>query len=213
MNAAGETPRSGKQARSWWRRQRINALRLSALVVLPLLVAAQPVIAPGSLGHALIDSAGILLVIAGVIGRFWCIAYIGGRKSQSVFQDGPYSICRHPLYLFSTLATVGLGLMLGSLVFAVLIGGITFAILSRTAAHEEVFLRKEFGTEYDDYAARVPRILPDVTLWRSAPEVTARISTLHGNFRDALVFLGFIPLTRLIMWLRESYDLGLYAVI
>ncbi len=154
MKSITDQPSDSRLIKSWWRRQRINALRVSAVLGLPLLVVSQPVIAVGSIGYAVLDTLGILLVLTGVIGRFWCISYIGGRKSELVFQDGPYSICRHPLYLFSTVASLGLGLMLGSLVMSLVVGMVVFVILSRTAAHEELFLRAKFGPDYDEYSAR-----------------------------------------------------------
>ncbi len=200
-------------SKSWWQRQRINGLRLSALLFLPLCILTQPVIAFGSLGFALMDTVGILLVLVGVFGRFWCIMYIGGRKAALVFQDGPYSISRHPLYLFSTIASVGLGLMLGSLTLAVLIGVIVFLILFYTAAHEEVFLRKEFGSDYDKYAARVPRILPNLSLWKTERVIQSNIKQLRTNFQDGLVFVSFIPISRLIVWSRETLDLGLITLL
>lgn len=197
---------------TWWVRHRINALRVAAVLLVPFLLMFQPLVIPASLPYALMDTAGILLVFAGVLGRFWCIVYIGGRKSQVVFQDGPYSICRHPLYLFSTIATFGLGLMLGSFVLSVLFAAIVYFILSRTGQGEEKYLRAEFGTDYDDYAARVPRILPNVALWQTQAHVTADIRHLKGNFKDALVFILFIPATRLIVWLRDTYELGIIPI-
>ncbi|ATX67880.1 isoprenylcysteine carboxylmethyltransferase family protein [Roseinatronobacter bogoriensis subsp. barguzinensis] len=197
---------------TWWVKNRINALRVAAVLLVPFLVMLQPGVSPASLSFALMDMAGILLVFAGVLGRFWCIVYIGGRKSEVVFQDGPYSICRHPLYLFSTIATLGLGLMLGSIVLSVLFAGIVYFILSRTAKGEEKYLRAEFGTDYDDYAARVPRILPNAALWQTQPYVTADLKHLRGNFKDALVFIMLIPATRIIVWLRETYDLGFIPI-
>ncbi len=198
---------------TWWVKHRINALRVAAVLLVPFLVMLQPVVLPASLPYALMDTVGILLVFAGVLGRFWCIVYIGGRKSEVVFQDGPYSICRHPLYLFSTIATLGLGLMLGSVILSLLFAAIVYFILSRTAEGEEKYLRAEFGTDYDDYASRVPRILPKVALWQTHPYVTADLVHLKGNFRDALVFILFIPATRLIVWLRETYDLGIVPIL
>lgn len=55
----------------------------------------------------LLEVLGISLVIFAVLGRFWSILYIGGRKNKEVMQDGPYSMCRHPLYQFSTMGVVG----------------------------------------------------------------------------------------------------------
>jgi protein-S-isoprenylcysteine O-methyltransferase Ste14 len=177
------------------------------------MVVCQPVIAVGSIGYAFFDTLGILLVLKGVIGRFWCISYIGGRKSKLVFQDGPYSICRHPLYLFSTVASLGLGLMLGSLVISLALGLVVFVILSRTAAEEELFLRAEFGQDYDKYSARVPRIIPNLSGWRTEPEINTKITSMRVNFQDSLVFISFIPLSHLVVWSRETFNLGLFSLI
>lgn len=88
---------------------------------------------------------GILCIIGAVIGRFWAILYIGGRKNMVVMQDGLCSICRQPLYLFSTLAAVGFGLTLGSVIVTAVVRNLAFAILSMTAAREERYLRQTFA--------------------------------------------------------------------
>jgi hypothetical protein len=142
-------------------------------------------------------------VIAAVLGRFWSILYIGGHKNNTVMQDGPYSVCRHPLYLFSTLGVFGLGLMLGSIVLAMALGGLTLVILSVTARKEEAILRGMFGSAYDIYAARVPMILPKPALFRSPATVTVSVPHLRENLMDALVFLTFIPLAELMEWLKD----------
>ena len=118
-------------------------------------------------------------------------------------QDGPYSICRHPLYLFSTLGVVGLGLMLGSVVLTAFLGLAVFLILTATTTREEAFLRAEFGPAYDVYAARVPRIWPKLSLFHSEPKVEVKISTIRVNFFDALVFLAFIPLAEFMEWIKD----------
>jgi protein-S-isoprenylcysteine O-methyltransferase Ste14 len=151
----------------------------------------------------LLEVAGLALVITAVLGRFWAILYIGGHKNHLVMQDGPYSICRHPLYLFSTLGVVGLGLMLGSLVLTALLGLLVLAILSATARKEEAFLRGRFGQAYDDYAARVPMILPGVALFRTPATLTVSIPHLRQNLMDALVFLSFIPMAELFEYLKD----------
>ncbi|MCU0803305.1 MAG: isoprenylcysteine carboxylmethyltransferase family protein [Rhodobacteraceae bacterium] len=144
------------------------------------------------------------MIIGAVLGRFWAILYIGAVKNKVVMQDGPYSICRHPLYLFSTMGVVGFGLMLGSLVLASVLGAVAFLILSRTAAREEHFLRAEFGAAYEAYAARVPRIWPKLSLFQAEPSVTSSLIAVRTNFFDALVFLAFIPLAELMEGLKEA---------
>lgn len=183
---------------------RIRTLRLSFLAMLPLVLFARSTWAEPEWLFDIFEVTGIFLVIFGVLGRFWSILYIGGRKNMTVIQSGPYSICRHPLYLFSTMATVGFGLMLGSLVLTALLGVVVFVILSVTAAREERFLRSEFGGAYDAYAARVPRIWPKRALFTTPDEVVFSVPQLKRNFFDALVFLSFIPLAELMEWLKEA---------
>ena len=177
---------------------RINLLRLSFVIAVPLLLFSKSVWDTGNWASETADMLGLFLIITAVLGRFWSIIYIGGRKSHLVFQDGPYSIARHPLYLFSTIGTVGFGLMMGSIVITVLLAGTTFLILNATAEREEQFLRTTYGTDYDDYAARVPRIIPNFSLFKTEKTSTFAISELRANMFDALVFLGFIPLSELL---------------
>ena len=166
-------------------------------VMVPLILFTRPGLPlNGSLMDA-IESIGILLVIGGVLGRFWSILYIGGRKNALVMRDGPYSICRHPLYLFSTLSVFGFGLMLGSLILTVAMTGLVFYVLNDIASKEEHFLRSEFGPAYDEYAACTPRIIPEISQYSSPATVSFDTGTLRRNFLDALVFLSLIPIGEL----------------
>lgn len=193
---------------------RIAALRLFFLLAVPALIftkSAWGEDSPSGVGSEalfdILEVLGILVVVAGVLGRFWAILYIGGRKNQEVLQIGPYSICRHPLYLFSTIGATGFGLMLGSLVLTAFFGGAIFLILSLTAAREEAFLRSEFGDQYADYAARVPRIWPRPSLYNAPKTSTFDVDTLRGNLFDAFVFLALIPLAELTEFLHEALNL------
>lgn len=193
-----------KTARPFNQRLRIAALRtVTALVVLPLVLLTRPLWDAGW-PRDLTRLLGTLLIVAAVLGRFWAILYIGARKNKEVMQDGPYSLCRHPLYLFSTLGVAGFGLLLGSWIMAGLVTLVIYAILSRTAAREERFLRAEFGAAYETYAREVPRILPRAAPIRTAPQILVSIAPLRMTYRDALVFLGFLPAAMLIDWTRAA---------
>ncbi len=187
---------------------RIKALRLLALALFPLAFFVHPMLVGHTAGEIL-EVTGIGLIIAGVIGRFWSILYIGGHKNALVMDEGPYSMCRHPLYFFSTLAVLGFGLMVQSLVFAVLMTVIVFTVLSLTAAREESFLRSEFGADYDRYAARTPRILPNPMLFHTSEVIAVNIHSLRRNFFDALVFVALIPVAESIEETRDA--LGLFS--
>lgn len=183
---------------------RINLLRLSFVLAVPALLFSNPIWIEPTWILEITNMLGLLLIITGVLGRFWAIIYIGGRKSKLVFQDGPYSICRHPLYLFSTIGTVGFGLMLNSIVLTILLAGLTFIILNATAEKEEHSLRKLYGKNYDEYAARVPRIIPNRSLFKTEDKVTFSVVELRTNMFDALVFLGFIPLAKVLELIKAQ---------
>lgn len=192
--------------------RRIRILRITvAVLILPLMLLTQPLWQDGW-PRDLTRLLGTLLIVAGVIGRFWSIIYVGARKNKQVMQDGPYSVCRHPLYLFSTLGVAGFGLLLGSLVMAAVMTLVIFTILNRTASQEEMFLRHEFGKDYDEYAARVPRILPRLSAFHTPSEIAVHIAPLYDNFRDALVFVGFLPVALLIEWIRAAGLLPMFVL-
>ena len=201
MTDAALPPRAVDQSR------RIRKLRLLFVALLPLMLFTHSAWADRHWLFEIFEVLGIMLVIAGVLGRFWAILYIGGQKNRRVVDEGPYSICRHPLYLFSTLGVLGLGMMLGSVVLTLVFGGLVFTILTLTAQGEERYLRSALGDDYDRYAARVPQILPRPSLFRTGPEVRVDLRHLRGNLMDALVFLTFIPLAELMEFLKS--DLGI----
>lgn len=184
--------------------RRILILRMTFIAIFPLILFSRSAWLEPEWMFEVLEVSGVSMVIFAVLGRFWSILYIGGRKNQLVMQDGPYSICRHPLYMFSTMGVVGLGLMLGSVVLTAILGLLTFAILTSTAKKEEEFLRAEFGDAYDIYATRTPRILPNITLFQTEDDVTFNVKTLKVNFFDALVFLSFIPLAEIMEWVKEE---------
>lgn len=197
-------PRASTDVQPANQQRRITVLRLFAIAALPLILFTRSHWAEDTFPFEMMEIIGILLVITAVLGRFWAILYIGAMKNRTVMDEGPYSVCRHPLYFFSTLGVVGFGMMLGSVTLAVTLGIVTFLILSATAAREETFLRHEFGATYDRYAARVPRILPNPALFHARPTVTSSIRALRVNFADALVFLAFIPVAEVTEAVKSS---------
>lgn len=177
---------------------RINILRGAFLLLIPIILLVPPGMGNSGSEHEMIETLGSLLLFSGVLGRFWSILYVGGVKNAELMMDGPFSMTRNPLYFFSTIAATGIGLMLGAVSFALLLGGMVGLILWMTAKRESTFLRQEFGPAYDEYAARVPFFFPDPRLFKAAPELTVRTAPLRRNLADALVFLSFVPLVELI---------------
>jgi protein-S-isoprenylcysteine O-methyltransferase Ste14 len=195
---------TAKPVKPFNQRIRIWGLRLFFLAAVPLILFTRSAWDESDWQFGVMEVSGVFLIIAGVLGRFWAILYIGAVKNRGVMQDGPYSICRHPLYLFSTIGVFGFGFMLGSLTLAAGLGLSVLMILQATASREERFLRSEFGAEYQAYAARVPRIIPKPSLFTTGPIIEVSVMALKVNFADALVFLAFIPLAEMMEAVHEK---------
>ncbi len=84
--------------------------------------------------------------------------------------QGLYRHVRNPMYLSVTLIHAGEFLLtrsLGLLAF----WAIWFAVVNAFIfAYEEPTLRRQFGAEYEEYAAAVPRWLPRPRPWRSGTQ-------------------------------------------
>lgn len=82
------------------------------------------------------------------------------REEGHLVTTGPYGLVRNPIYLAYFLLLIASGLALGNLAH-LLIGSAVY--LFGTAARiliEERVLRAHFGDAYDQYAARVKRLIP-----------------------------------------------------
>lgn len=135
---------------------------------------------------------GYFLVIAGAMGRGYCSAFIGGRKNDVVVREGPFGVVRNPLYVFSFLALVGIGLQSGMLTITIILVAAFMMYYPMVVAKEENFLRHKFGPAYDDYVRDVPRWIPNMKLWNEPEHVDTQPKFLRKTLLDAAIF--FIPL-------------------
>ena len=160
---------------------------------------------PGATGHEFIEWAGIAAIIVCILGRTWASLYIGGRKIEQFVTEGPYSVARNPLYLFSILGAAGVGAQLGSIVSALLFGAIAWAVFSVVVRQEERLLAARYGSLYARYVATVPRFLPRLGLWRDTATLTVMPPKLLRTFADALLFLLAIPLAEMFERLQGAH--------
>ena len=147
---------------------------------------------------------GITLVGIGTIGRIWCALYISGYKDRILIQSGPYSICRHPLYFFSLLGGLGIGLATKTLTIPViiLIGFILFYPLLMN--HEEKSLSKTFGKEFQSYSQRTPKFFPKFSLFNMPEECTVSTKVFTRALIRSFFFIWMIGLLELIEGIQQS---------
>jgi len=110
---------------------------------------------------------GAVINVLGLGFAVWARVYLGSNWSRSVTikQDhelitgGPYGLVRHPIYtglLTGFLGTaIAVAQIRGLLTFALI-----FAVLWYKLRLEERWMRLQFGTAYEQYAQRVPALVP-----------------------------------------------------
>lgn len=176
----------------------------SGLLLLLVLLFTESMWPSESVLHEGLEWLGYALILACIAGRTWCALYIGGRKKQILVDQGPYSMSRNPLYLFSVIGGAGVGLQAGNLVAGIMLGLFVFALFSVVILKEEAFLKSRFPAQFAAYAAAVPRWGLRFANWRSDAELTIQPRLVLVTFRDALWFLLAIPLLEGVEMLQEA---------
>jgi protein-S-isoprenylcysteine O-methyltransferase Ste14 len=110
---------------------------------------------------------GAVVNVLGLGFAVWARVYLGSNWSRSVtikrdhelITGGPYGLVRHPIYtglLTGFLGTaIAIAQLRGLVAFALI-----FAVLWFKLRLEERWMRLQFGSVYEQYAQRVPALLP-----------------------------------------------------
>jgi protein-S-isoprenylcysteine O-methyltransferase Ste14 len=172
------------------------------LLVAATAVAGRVVISPPL--DAVLGLVAIVLVATGALGRIWASVFIAGRKDTELVTTGPYALCRHPLYLFSFVGGLGIGIATRSVALTLLTLAVIAALHLRAAITEERVLAARHGAAFAEYRARVPRWWPrwNTSAAPEAIEVAPRV--LWKAFVDASAFLLLYGLVELARAFRMS---------
>ena len=182
-----------------WRRVWLGA-GIAVLAALLLFVAA----AWAGEQDELIEAFGISFIGAAILGRLWCTLYIGGRKSDMIVSAGPYSIMRNPLYFFSAIGALGVGAQSGSIAIALFLAILCVAAFHIVIRREERFLAGQFGADYQDYLAKVPRFWPNPRVFRDEPVLSVHPKRLYVTLMDGLVFFAALPAFAAVEYLQKT---------
>ncbi len=103
---------------------------------------------------------GAVGIVPGLLIRALASGHV--RKNEALAITGPYSYTRNPLYLGSLVMGLGFCVAARSWWVGAMLVVMFFVIYLPVIRDEEVFLRRKFA-EFEEYAGRVPRMLPRVT--------------------------------------------------
>lgn len=127
---------------------------------------------PGLKEYWWISNSGLALVVVGEIIRKLAIVTAGRgfthlikvrhEEHHKLITHGVYSLVRHPGYCGFFIWSVGTQVMLCNPVSTIAFAVVVWRFFSQRIPYEEYFLRRFFGSEYEEFAQRVPSGVPFV---------------------------------------------------
>lgn len=149
--------------------------------------------------------AGIIMVGTASLGRLWCSLYIAGYKTDRLITEGPYSLCRNPLYFFSFIGAIGVGFASETfLVPLIILSGFSlyypFVINS-----EETELKKLHGDEFVKYADETPKFFPKFSIMKEPEDYIVKPIIFRKHMFDALWFIWFTGILEIVEKLHELF--------
>lgn len=157
--------------------------------------------------------AGIVLAGVGAMGRIWCSVYIAGYKNGPLIVNGPYSICRNPLYFFSLIGSLGVAMTTETTTIPLIVG-LAFAIYYPSVIRrEEVYLLGLHGDLFLKYMQAVPRFFPRIGLLIETEAAPVHLITFRKHMMSAIwfvwlpAFTGGVEVLHDLHWLPTYFSL------
>lgn len=174
------------------------------LVVFVLALVSESIWIENELIEELMYGAGLVLTFIGCLGRVWCLVHIAGRKNNELVMEGPYSLCRNPLYLFSFIATVGVAFSTCTFSIPIVVTVCFLVYYPLVIRSEERRLRQIHGEAFESYCRRVPQFIPSFRGYTAAEQTTVKLRLFGRGLLDVAWFLLALMLSHLNTELHEA---------
>jgi len=191
-------------------KSRIFVSRLFAVIILAVAVFTTHSFSQEGLLDISFEMSGLFLLTICSMGRLWALMYISGNKRLELITDGPYSIVRNPLYFFSLIGAIGIGLVSENLLILVLMVVFYAVYYPFTIFAEEKKLENTFGQAFLEYKRRTPRFLPKLSLYKGVESYTINAKVFVRNFIDGMWFIWIFILLHTIEMAQNSGYLPVY---
>jgi protein-S-isoprenylcysteine O-methyltransferase Ste14 len=197
-------PRSGKKT-AFEKRRRFATVIFGIAVGLALVAVRSRWGATSATGESL-SVAGLCLAMIGGLGRIWCNLFISGHKSKDLITVGPYSLCRNPLYFFSAIGLIGIGMATCTFVVPALLAFAFAVYYPSVIAAEEERLHRNHGSAFDHYRKTVPAFFPKVSGYREPESYTFSPQALRRILGDSFWFVFLASLANVLAELQSRGD-------
>jgi len=159
---------------------------------------------PDSAPDLACEWGGYILMLTGLAIRIWSTMYIGQRKSKELITDGPFSMCRNPLYVGTLLIVVGISLSLVNYVLLLAVLLITLPLHLLVVLSEEEHLESIFGSQYVEYKKQVPRFWFRISRFRTPEYITVSPRSIYRVTGESVMVLMIPVIEDIIELLHES---------
>jgi len=162
---------------------------------------------PDCIPAAILDLSeiiGFMLLVMAAFGRMWCLLFVGGKKNDILMTSGPYSIVRNPLYVFSFLGAVGLGMTVKNPLLALALAAAFIAYYPFVVKKEEQKLAILFGDEYREYLSRTPRWFPTFGLYSEPDTMMIHTVYIRNGILSGMWFIWAFLLWELLEYIRST---------
>lgn len=173
----------------WHRRQRYRQF-VGVALVLWLTAVGRPTFAEWC--------AGGLVFCAGMAVRLWASGYV--MKNEVLATIGPYGYVRHPLYVGNLLMALGICLASGLWWSYPLMAAMILYFYPHTIRYEDRKLRRNFGAEWERWAAVTRALWPRLRRYESpgqTPQGWSLRTSLMRNAEPLHIVVGALCLAYL----------------
>lgn len=142
---------------------------------------------------------GSILIILGEVLRIWGVSYAGPGtreirvKASQLVKEGPFAYQRNPLYTGNIVMYAGFAIFANYLLPWLPIAVFLYFVIQYylIILHEEEFLNKKFGSEYEKYMNNVNRFLPKPKKYRSEnyvkPDIVEAVKSERRTFQSIIL--------------------------
>lgn len=157
-----------------------------------------------SIRDFVVEWSGYILLLAGISLRMWSTLYIGQQKSKKLITDGPFSMCRNPLYFGTLLMAVGIALCFENLILLIFVLVVLVPVHLLVILSEEEQLLINFGPAYEQYKKEVPRLWFAFSRYQSPETIEVSTRAVRRATMEMALLLLIPPLGDLIEILHSS---------
>lgn len=154
--------------------------------------------------------SGWIAVGIGALGRIWCSTYISGFKNTLLVTEGPYSISRNPLYLFSFIAGLGVMLLTETLLFPALFAVFYLLYYRGVIRQEEAYLVQHHQVQFQQYVQQVPRFFPKLGLYHEPSSYVVSPPHIRRFLGQVIWFFWIAAIIQVLEELRLQNILPTY---